>query len=155
MMRDDTRVRCAAVLAVFLVACGHGCPVPDMPGHMTFTDGARLTVRIADDDLERAQGLMGVEHLPADEGMAFLYGSPTVSTFWMKGTLIPLSIAFIGDNGRIVTIRDMEPCQTEPCPEYRAEEPFLMAIEVNRGWFEANAIDVGDRVKEFDGPFCY
>jgi uncharacterized membrane protein (UPF0127 family) len=87
---------------------------------------------------------MGVESLPEDEGMAFVSGTIDDGTFWMKNTLIPLSIAFVGDDDRIHTILDMTPCETADCPEYSADAPYWLAIEANEGWFAANGIEVGD-----------
>ncbi|MGZ8566032.1 MAG: DUF192 domain-containing protein [Actinomycetota bacterium] len=103
-----------------------------------------LNVDVADTDAERAEGLMGVEKLPPDDGMAFVFEQPTDTSFWMKDTLIPLSIAFVDADDTIVTILEMEPCEAEPCPTYTATEPYVLAIEANGGWFEAHAIEVGD-----------
>jgi uncharacterized protein len=107
--------------------------------------GARLSVRLADTDDERRVGLMGVRDLPADEGMAFVWDDVVETTFWMKDTLIPLSIAFVDPDGRIVTIADMQPCERDPCPTYAADAPFAIAIEANLGWFAREGVDVGDR----------
>jgi uncharacterized membrane protein (UPF0127 family) len=103
-----------------------------------------LNVDVADTDAERAEGLMGVEELPPDDGMAFVFEGPTDTSFWMKDTLIPLSIAFVDADDTIVTILEMEPCEAEPCPTYAATEPYVLAIEANGGWFEAHSIDIGD-----------
>jgi uncharacterized membrane protein (UPF0127 family) len=119
------------------------------PDHVvTFSPGgARLDVSVAVTDDARRRGLMGVEALSPDEGMAFLWEGPVEASFWMKDTLIPLSIAFVGEDGRIVTIRDMEPCHGDPCPTYGADAPFVMAIEANAGYFDEAGIDTGHRAK--------
>ena len=104
----------------------------------------RLHVWVADNDTERAKGLMGVTRLSSSQGMAFLFDGTSINAFWMKDTLIPLSVAFVDAGGGIVTIRDMEPCQSEPCPTYSSVAPYVMAIEANRGWFEDNGIRIGD-----------
>jgi uncharacterized membrane protein (UPF0127 family) len=149
----------ALALAVATVAaCGgaRDCPDPAAPGHIRFAGGDVLTVRVADEPDERAQGLMGVTDLPTDQGMAFLYGSQTDATFWMKDTVIPLSIAFVDDHDRIMAIREMSPCASgDACPTYAAGEPYTLAIEAGSGWFADHGIEVGDRVRSFDGPFCY
>ena len=144
-----------ALAVVTLAACGgEHCPDANTtPGHITFAKGPALTVRIADDAHERADGLMNVTTLPANEGMAFLFGSPTDATFWMKDTPLPLSVAFVSD-GRIVAIRDMAPCTADPCRTYASPSTYTMAVEANRGWFADQGIEVGDRVESFDGPFC-
>jgi uncharacterized protein len=138
-----------------LASCGgaRGCPDPDTPGRIAFAGGDVLTVRIADEPDERAHGLMDVERLPPDEGMAFTFGSPQDAAFWMKDTRVPLSIAFLRGS-RVVSIRDMDPCTADPCPTYASSEPYTMAVEANQGWFARHGIAVGDRMERFDGPFC-
>ena len=105
---------------------------------------ALLYVDVADDAEERRQGLMGVESLPADEGMAFVFDEPVSSTFWMKDTLIPLSIAFVGEGDRVIGVRDMQPCEADPCPSYGVDEPYVLAVEANLGWFREHGVETGD-----------
>ena len=106
---------------------------------------AKLTVRIADSGDEQRQGLMGVESLGEDRGMAFVYDDPTTGSFWMKDTLIPLSIAFVAGD-RIVAIEEMTPCESDPCPTWDSGgAAYTLAIEANAGWFTAHGIAVGDR----------
>ena len=143
----------ALAFAAAASACGGDTDCGDSPGHLTFSGEGAITVRIADAPDERARGLMGVTSLPPDEGMAFVYAGPTQETFWMKDTLIPLSIAFI-DGDRVVAIREMVPCTSDPCPTYDAQAPYTYAVEANRGWFAEHGITAGDRVRSFDGPFC-
>jgi hypothetical protein len=90
---------------------------------------------------------MGVTTLPQNRGMAFRWDAPTDTTFWMKDTLIPLSIAFWDDAGRIISILDMEPCTADPCPSYGPDEPFVGAVEVDRGALEERGVTLGDRVE--------
>ncbi|MCD6009877.1 DUF192 domain-containing protein [Halomonas sp. IOP_31] len=110
-----------------------------------------LEVEIAREPHERARGLMGRETLPADAGMLFVYPreqSPQ-GAFWMRNTLIPLAIAFLGGDGEIRAIKRMVPCPGErasDCPTYPAGVPFRAALEVNEGYFAARGIEVGDRV---------
>ena len=120
---------------------------------MTFggTD-ATLAVDLADDPQERRKGLMGIEERPADQGMAFVWPGPVDSTFWMKDTLIPLSIAFIDEHDRVVTVLEMEPCTDEPCPTYSPDGPYVLAVEANGGWFDEHGVEEGDRMEGFDGP---
>ena len=74
-----------------------------------------IDVEIADDDAERVRGLMERTELDPDAGMIFVYPNDVSGAFWMKDTLIPLSIAFYAEDGRIVKILDMEPCREDPC----------------------------------------
>ena len=91
---------------------------------------------------------MGVESLPPDEGMAFVYDEPTASTFWMRNTLIPLSIAFVDAEGRIVAIEEMTPCVVDDCPTWDAGgATYTLAIEANAGWFADHGVAVGDRAE--------
>ena len=123
-----------------------GTPANCSPGPATVSFGRdRLTADVADDEASREQGLMGVTDLPPDSGMVFLFDGPTTTSFWMKDTLIPLSVAFIGEDGRIVAIREMKPCEADPCPTYGSDGPYVQAVEANTGWFSELGVDVGDQ----------
>lgn len=142
-----------AVLALVIVlaigACGDDDgPAPTPIGFsgvpLTFNDSATtLFVEIADTAEERATGLMNRESMPEDAGMLFVFPDDTEASFWMKDTLIPLSIAFVRADGTIIEIEDMEP-QTED--SHASPEPFRYAIEVNQGWFDEYGITAGDAV---------
>ncbi|MCI2256376.1 DUF192 domain-containing protein [Domibacillus sp. PGB-M46] len=106
----------------------------------------KLTVQIANTQEKIEKGLMFVEKLPENEGMLFMYGGKIYGGFWMKNTLIPLSIAFLDSDGKILKIMDMEPCKEEECRMYDPELPYRYALEVNLGWFERNQIKEGDYV---------
>ena len=150
-MRRTAPLLCMITL---LLACAAGESKPDGPirGTITFNGGASLDVRIADDDEERERGLMGVTSLDTDEGMVFEFAEPTDSPFWMKDMLIPLSIAFIDEDDRIVTVLEMEPCAEEPCPTYSASGQYVLTVEANTGWFDKHGIDEGDLLEEYVGP---
>jgi uncharacterized membrane protein (UPF0127 family) len=142
-----------AVAVLVVAGCGAGSSGDDLPDRpastltITGEDGSvALAVEIADDDASRARGLMGVEQLPPDQGMAFIWERERQGSFWMKNTLIPLSIAFWDERGRILWIEDMEPCRDDPCPLYGPVQPFLGAVEVNQGWFDKHGVSIGDRV---------
>lgn len=107
----------------------------------------QLTVQVADTPKIRDKGLMFVEKLPENEGMLFVFSEETYGGFWMKNTLIPLSIAFLDSEGKILKILDMVPCKEELCPTYDPEITYHYALEVNLGWFEKNQIKEGDLVK--------
>ncbi|MFD2627627.1 DUF192 domain-containing protein [Oceanobacillus kapialis] len=107
----------------------------------------RLTVQVADTQEKIEKGLMLVEKLPENEGMLFVFSRKIYAGFWMKDTLIPLSIAFLDLDGEILNILDMEPCKGNECPIYYPKFSYRYAIEVNKGWFEKNRIKEGDYVK--------
>ena len=106
-----------------------------------------VSVEIADTPAGREKGLMGRETLPADSGMAFVFPEDQRGPFWMKDTLIPLSIAFYSADGRILKILDMEPCDADPCPLYDPGVAYRGALEVNRGAFADWGITAGDRLR--------
>jgi len=105
-----------------------------------------LHVAVADSAAERERGLQGVTDLAPDGGMAFLFDAPTRASFWMKDTPTPLSIAFWGADGRIVSVMSMPPCAADPCPTYRPPGAFVGALEAHRGFFSGHGVRVGDRV---------
>lgn len=107
----------------------------------------RLTVQVANTQIEIEKGLMFVEKLPENEGMLFVFSGKNYGGFWMKNTFIPLSIAFLDSDGEILKILDMEPCIGNECPIYNPKLSYHYAIEVNLGWFEKNQIKEGDYVK--------
>jgi uncharacterized membrane protein (UPF0127 family) len=141
-------MRCLPLIlvALLLPACGGD---EDRPRLLIETSDGEVTVEVevADDQGERAQGLMGRTELAPDAGMVFLFPEPTRGAFWMKDTLIPLSIAFYDDEGRILRILDMEPCRRDPCRLYDPEVAYRGALEVNQGAFARWNVGEGDRVR--------
>jgi uncharacterized protein len=106
----------------------------------------RVRVEVADDLAEQAKGLMDRTTLGENRGMLFVYPDERELSFWMKNTLIPLSIAFIDSEGRIIDIQDMKPLDDEP-PNYVSAKPAQYALEVNQSFFEEWGVKVGDRVE--------
>jgi len=88
----------------------------------------------------RAQGLMFRKHLDPNEGMLFVFPQAEAHCMWMKNTLIPLSVAFMDDRGKIVTIAEMRP-QTET--SHCAAAPAKFALEMSGGWFAAKGLKPG------------
>ena len=149
---DDGWVRLAPLLLLVAVACGSAevASVPEAsPALSIRTDDGivSLDVQVADTPAERRTGLMGRESLSPYDGMVFVWEEPVVITFWMKDTLIPLSIAFWDEGGRIISLLDMDPCAQEPCPTYGPNQPFVGAVEVARGAFERHGVVLGDTVE--------
>jgi Uncharacterized conserved protein, COG1430 len=103
-----------------------------------------LYVEVADDPWEHQRGLMFREYLPDNMGMLFIFPYPQRLHFWMKNTYIPLSIAYISSDWKIVEIYDMEPLSERPIS---SKNKVQYALEVNRGYFQRKGIKVGDRVK--------
>ena len=109
-------------------------------------DEVEVRVEIADDLDEQTRGLMHRTALAENRGMLFVYTDEEARSFWMKNTLIPLSIAYIDSDGRIVDIQDMKPLDDEP-PHYVSVEPAQYALEVNQGFFEERGVKVGDKAE--------
>jgi uncharacterized protein len=105
-----------------------------------------VRVEVADDLAEQAKGLMDRTALGENRGMLFVYPEERALSFWMKNTLIPLSIAFIDAQRRIIDIQDMKPLD-DKAPHYVSAEPAQYALEVNRGFFEQRGVKIGDRVE--------
>ncbi|MDR2630742.1 MAG: DUF192 domain-containing protein [Spirochaetaceae bacterium] len=103
----------------------------------------QIAVEIARTEAERARGLMHRISLPDGEGMLFVFERDQILSFWMKDTLIPLSIAFISYDGRIREIYDMHPRDLRSIHSSRS---VRYALEVPQGWFERTGITVGDRL---------
>lgn len=103
----------------------------------------KLYVSIADTDEKRASGLMHKKHLDPNKGMLFKFPYSHHLRFWMKNTYIPLDIAFIDDNFKVIQIERMYPLSTRAIT---AQHPCKYALEVNSGWFDKNGIKVGTQV---------
>jgi uncharacterized protein len=142
-------VRAIALSLAVLAGCGGGTSGPTVLIHGDESE-TEVEVEIADTTEERARGLMGRESLPDDAGMLFVFSQPNAGGFWMKDTLIPLSIAFVRSDGRIVRILDMEPCRRDPCPVYDPGVTYVRALEVNRGAFKRWGVEEGDKLEIVD-----
>jgi uncharacterized protein len=136
----------ACTVLTFLCA---GCGGDDGSRAVIATDAGEVVVQVevADTAAEREHGLMGRRELAGHAGMAFVFPEDTTASFWMKDTLIPLSIAFYDEAGRIVRILDMQPCRADPCPLYNPERRYRGALEVNLGAFRNWGVQVGDRLR--------
>jgi uncharacterized membrane protein (UPF0127 family) len=142
-------------LIVWLAACawgGQSAPTPTPPATSLTIGTATISVEIADDPAEREHGLMKRETLGTDQGMLFVYPDERPRNFWMKDTSLPLSIAYLDAQGRIVRIADMTPFDTSTVPSVR---PAMYALEVNQGWFTRHAIQVGASVKGVPPPSAH
>ena len=104
----------------------------------------RIDAQIAATDAQRATGLMSRVSMPEGEGMLFVFERAGVQCFWMKNTLIPLTAAFIADDGRIVKLADMQP-QSED--NHCSTAPVRYVLEMNQGWFAQRHITAGHTVR--------
>ncbi|MDF1661787.1 MAG: DUF192 domain-containing protein [Planctomycetota bacterium] len=124
-----------------------GRPQVGLPVVPLFVGGRSIQVEVAAEQLQRNIGLMHRQSLGRDKGMIFVYPVKSIRSFWMKDTLIPLTIAYIRDNGTIADLVDMEPGgdAAQP-PSYPSSEEVRFALEMNQGWFKKNKIKVGMKV---------
>jgi len=127
-----------------LPACGEGSSGAGAEARTVTIEmgGAAAVLEPAVTDAARQRGLMFRKELGADRGMLFVYPKRRFLAFWMKNTSIPLSIAFVRRDGKIINIEKMRPFLTEVT--YESAEPCRFAIEMNRGWFERHGLKAGD-----------
>ena len=104
----------------------------------------RIEVEVAADEQTRNFGLMYRKHLSPDQGMLFMYSYSVRICMWMKNTLIPLSVAFLDEEGRILNIEDMTPQSEE---NHCSVKPARYALEMNQGWFAGHGVKAGDRIE--------
>jgi len=141
-MRLMTKLRRLALLLTTMTFVQSALAQQSLPTTELSINGHRVTAEVATTVATRAVGLMRRFSLRPDHGMLFVFASPQPLNFWMKDTYVPLSIAFIDENGRILNIEDMAP-QTESTHDSRG--PAMFALEMKKGWFAQFAIAAGDR----------
>jgi uncharacterized protein len=107
-----------------------------------------ITAELAADDPLRMRGLMFRQSLAPNHGMLFVFDAKSVQCMWMRNTLIPLSVAFLDDDGRIVNIEDMQP-QTED--SHCARAPVRYALEMTQGWFAQRGFKAGAVINGIGG----
>jgi uncharacterized protein len=126
------RLRFSIPVAVFVaalvsgLACGADAA---QPAARLKLDGVAFRPELAMTTDERSVGLMNRRKAPAD-GMLFVFHRDTTGAFWMKNTLVPLTIVFFDRNGRRVRKLSMTPCKVDPCPVYRPGKPYRFALEL-------------------------
>lgn len=110
-----------------------------------------IEVEVADDPLERRIGLMHRREMPEETGMLFVYPEPQPLRFWMKDTVIPLDVAYLSDDGEVLSILEMSVAPAGgPYPSYPAQASVRFALEMNAGWFQRHQIKPGDRIEGLD-----
>ena len=132
-------------LGLPVATCRAAGPVPEQSrGTLQLAANSHLVqAEVAATLASRARGLMFREALPENRGMLFVSPEKLEHCMWMKNTRIPLSAAFLESDGTIVNIVDMEPGTTE---DHCASRPVRHVLEMNRGWFRAMGVGVGDRI---------
>lgn len=103
----------------------------------------RIDAEVAADQTNRMQGLMQRRAMPANQGMLFVFPQLARHCMWMRNTFLPLSVAFLDEEGRVLNIEDMQP-HTEN--SHCAAAPARFALEMNLGWFAAKGLKAGARI---------
>ena len=103
----------------------------------------QIDVQIAQTPEQRQVGLMFRKEMPQAEGMIFVFEQPATQCFWMKNTLLPLTAAFVADDGRIVNLVDMKPMSED---SHCSKEPVRFVLEMNQGWFARKNIKEGSKL---------
>ena len=150
--RPATALALSAPLALALALSGQPAAAQSpyrLPVIPLEAGGHAIRAEVASSEAQRARGLMQRSSMPENHGMLFVFEAPARYCFWMKDTLIPLSIAFIDDEGRITDLADMRPRDEDNhhCPS----RPVRMALEMNQGWFAARRIGPGQHVQGLPG----
>lgn len=107
----------------------------------------RIEAELAHTDQSRQRGLMHRKSMPEQRGMIFVFEHEAAHCMWMRNTFLPLSVAFLDAEGRVINIEDMVP-QTED--SHCAQAPARFALEMNQGWFSARGIRAGARLRGID-----
>lgn len=137
-------------MAFALIALGLSLPAIAQQGpqldleRITISAGMHLiTAQIAATPEQRQIGLMLRRDMPQQEGMIFLFDQPSQQCFWMKNTLLPLTAAFVADDGRIVNLVDMKP---QTLDAHCSQEPVRYVLEMNQGWFAKRGLKAGSKL---------
>lgn len=137
------------VTAIIVVVIGAALfsPAYIKMARVTFPkQGLTLLVEMAETDEQRGQGLMFRPFLPANEGMLFVFEREQLQRVWMKNTLIALDVAFLSDDGKVVSIiSDLQPCIKEPCETYPSQQKAKYMLEVNASVISKAGIKPGQK----------
>ena len=131
---------CLLLVPLALSAIAQGMPQTQLQ-RTTLNAGMHLIqVQLAQDFEQRQIGLMWRKEMPQNEGMLFVFDQPAVQCFWMRNTLLPLTAAFVSDDGSIVNLADMKPMNDD---SHCSKKPVRFVLEMNQGWFAKRNIQAG------------
>lgn len=160
MATDLRAMRSAPVLLAVLAAAallvpapGAAARTPPQPPLPTVTlkiGETEVTAEVADEPHERTTGMMGRTELADGAGMLFVFPAPQALSFWMRDTLVPLSVAYINGDGVIREIHDLKPLDERPA--FSSFRDLVYALEVPQGWFARSKVAVGDRITGLPSP---
>jgi uncharacterized protein len=138
------RLLLAAALGLAGIAAqAQDAPQTDLPRTALSAGMHRIDAQVAATAGQRSIGLMFRKEMPQHEGMLFVFEQANVQCFWMKNTLLPLTAAFIDDDGSIVNLVDMKPLSLE---SHCSAKPVRYVLEMHQGWFAKKGIKAGIRL---------
>ncbi len=138
----------ALTVAAALPAVAQEEPQTSLPRIKLSAGMHLIDAQVAQTHEQRATGLMWRKSMPQAEGMLFIFEQPTTQCFWMKNTLLPLSTAFVDDDGTVVNMAQMQPQTTQ---SHCSDKPVRYVLEMNQGWFARKGIKPGFKLA--GGPF--
>ena len=137
----------ALCLALSLLVCASAqaqdSPQTNLPRIKLQAGMYQIDTQVAQTPEQRSIGLMFRTDMPAHEGMLFVFEQPATQCFWMKNTLIPLTAAFVADDGTIVNLADMKPQTTD---SHCSAKPVRFVLEMNQGWFAKRGLKAGSKL---------
>lgn len=135
----------AASLGIALcgAAAAQGSPQLNLPRVELQAGMHRIDAQVAMSAQERQIGLMHRRDMPAHEGMLFVFEQPATQCFWMRNTLLPLTAAFVADDGSIVNLVDMQPLSDA---SHCSTRPVRFVLEMNQGWFAKRGLKAGSKL---------
>ena len=147
LMRSPTLLRMLGALALGLAfvqtAPAQESPQLNLPRVKLSAGMHQIDAQVAQTPAQRQIGLMHRREMPQHEGMLFVFEQPATQCFWMKNTLLPLTAAFIADDGTIVNLADMKPMTED---SHCSSKPVRFVLEMNQGWFGKKNLKAGSRL---------
>ena len=147
----STRRRTLLTLAIACLAAPAGAqlappgaPQLDLPRTTISAGMHRIDAQVAATPAQRQTGLMHRKEMPPHEGMLFVFEQAGVQCFWMRNTLIPLTAAFVADDGTIVNLADMKPLDES---SHCSAKPVRYVLEMNQGWFAQRHLQAGAKLR--------
>lgn len=131
------------ILFLYFIPSANGQTHPALPIKKLNAGMHVIQAEVAATHESRTKGLMYRKSLAPNHGMLFVFEQPNVQCFWMRNTFIPLSIAFLQDDGTIVNIADMTPQSDQ---SHCSSKPVRLALEMEQGWFAARGMTTGKKI---------
>ena len=142
-MKTFASIAIALVIAWQGAASAQDAPQTDLQRTKLSIGMYQIDAQVAGTAEQREIGLMFRKDMPQHEGMLFTFESPSRLCFWMKNTLLPLTAAFVADDGVIVNLEDMKPLTTD---SHCSTKPVRYVLEMNKGWFAKKGIKAGTKI---------